>query len=86
MSNDVDEGRISNLMAMMREVPDTCVGEHFFFRGVLLYSTDYGVSRPMMGHCAQGNLKKISERRTKPAKRQPSFSVVPRSGARRNMQ
>jgi len=38
MSNDVDEGWISSLIAMMRDVPDTCVGETFF-RSALLYAT-----------------------------------------------
>jgi len=69
MSNDVDEGLISNLMAMMRDVPDTCVWGETSFRCALLYATENGLSRPMMAHWCPG--AKISERRTKPAKRQP---------------
>jgi len=67
MSTDVDEGWISNLMAMIERRPRHLCGGTFF-RCALIYATENGVSRPMMAHRCPGG-SEIKRKKNKAGQR-----------------
>ena len=66
MSNEVDEGWIFNLMAMVRDVLDTCVGGTFFFqRRVIILNDELRSQQTDDGILCPGEIEENKRKKNK---------------------